>query len=543
VSTEDSTHYPGDVHLPFPEDSLLIDEHASLYDAMVRLEKCPIGFTVFAVDKKERVTGVLTRGDVIRYLIQKRPPNTVELTNLTVRDAMTPLAKNEPKDELHPEMLYIDDDSSVAWYEQLTQIRKDNRRRWNRIKLLPVLDGESRLVNVLDLESPRTRARLEALVMATAFPFIDEQKITNKAMEERRLAFDSIHYRTQRKKVAGLCDLLLTKKGGHFPMVEAIFNNARADEILLSLQRSEEWLKGHVSDADMTADARDQLLDKVARARERLASRYFDTGIRTYFPEGTDSEVCRKPQLIVVLGCRSQSLLKERVSAAWELMKQMEPSSDPFLVLSGGGDGHVESEAKRMLKLLRDESDSHSGSKLTTNHSKELGSLTLKLKENNIEILLEEDSRDTLGNAVFSWFTLRLHRFPYGLRAEDAVQLERMVLITDGLHAPRSYDIFRRVFAFRTASTETFAPKIAVRTVDRGKSADDHQKSQEALRSESRVNAETFRLVNLLTNGYDVIENGHVRSILGQMLRLHEFYKGRWDLVRKYQECWNTPEA
>jgi uncharacterized SAM-binding protein YcdF (DUF218 family) len=302
-------------------------------------------------------------------------------------------------------------------------------------------------------------------------------------------------------------------------------------------------LKGHVSDADMTAEDRDDLLKKVAQARDQLASRYFDTGRRQYFPEGCDAEVYTKPQLIVVLGCRDQNLLRERVSAAWVLMKQIDPSSNPFLVLSGGGDGHELSEAQRMLKLLSEECEKHSGSTLIHNYTKAAGVRTLKLKENNIQVLLEEDSRDTLGNAVFSWFTLQLHSCPYGLRAIDPNKLERMVLVTDSLHAPRSYDIFRRVFAFRTGAAQTSAPQIAVRTVKRGKTADDTHKSQEALRSESRVNAETFRLVNLLTNGYDVIENGHVRSILGQMLRLHEYYKGRWDLVRKYQLCWNTPDT
>jgi hypothetical protein len=541
VSTlpDDPSHYPGDVHLNFPSnDSLLIHEQASLYEAMERLEVCQIGFTIFAMDQSKCVTGVLTRGDVIRFLIKEKSKSSFELARSMVKDAMT----HRFGDDLNPTMLYIDDDEdSRPWYEQLTQLREKNRKRWNRIKLLPVLNADGHLVNVLDLESPRTRARLETLVMAKAFPFAPSLSIANHSMEERRLAFDSIHYKTQRKKVAGLCDLLLTQTGGQDLMLEAIFNNARADEILLSLQRSEEWLKGHVSDADMTAEDRDELLKKVAQARDQLASRYFDTGRRKYFPEGCDADVFRRPQLIVVLGCRNQSLLRERVSAAWVMMKEMESTSNPFLVLSGGGDGHELSEAQRMLKLLSEECETHSGSTLIVNQTKTGGVLMLKPKVNGIQVLLEEDSRDTLGNAVFSWFTLQLHNCPYGLRAGDPNKLERMVLVTDSLHAPRSYDIFRRVFAFRPHSAQTSAPRIAVRTVKRAMSADDRHKSQESLRSESRVNAETFRLVNLLTNGYDVIENGHVRSILGQMLRLHEYYKGRWDLVRKYQQCWNTP--
>ena len=522
-------------------DSLLISEQLGLYDAMDQLESCWIGFTVFAVDLNGCVTGVLTRGDVIRFLCRVRPKTTRDLADLKVKDAMIPRDGPTGKQS----MLYIEQDSSETWYEQLTRLKDNNKLRWTRIKLLPVLNRTGHLVNVLDLESPRTRARLEALVMANAFPLGDPTTITNTAMALRRSDFDSIHYTTHRQKVAGLCDLLLMRTGGRYSMLDAVFDNARADEIVLSLSRAEEWLKGHVSNADMKADDQKALLDKISNARSELVERYSDAGKHNeYFPESSEKEVYEKPQIIIVLGCRGQHFLRERVSAAWQVMKQMhKPASTPILVLSGGGDGHEVTEAERMLKLLQEECDRQPGSALSSQQHK-MNAATLTINGNAIDVVLEKDSRDTLGNAVFSWFSLYLYGCRYGLRTSDPNRLERMVLVTDGIHAPRSYDIFRRIFAFRSPSAGPPGPKIAVRAVERSMSLTDKgNTSLGHLRSESQVNLEIFRLVNLLTNGYDIIENGHIRSILGQMLRLHEFYKGRWDLVRKYQKCWNENDT
>src|SRR4051794_23379321 len=153
---------------PITADSLLISEHASLYDAMERIENCRTGFTIFAVDAANRVVGVLTRGDVIRFLQRTRPRDSQELAASTVRDAMTPRGDGTSG---RPEMLYIVAGRTRTWYQQLTEARKSNRSRWNRIKLVPVLNVKMQLVNVLDLESPLARTRLETLVMAEAFPF------------------------------------------------------------------------------------------------------------------------------------------------------------------------------------------------------------------------------------------------------------------------------------------------------------------------------------------------------------------------------------
>jgi hypothetical protein len=162
-------------------------------------------------------------------------------------------------------------------------------------------------------------------------------------------------------------------------------------------------------------------------------------------------------------------------------------------------------------------------------------------KDNNprADIVLEEDSLDTLGNALFTWLTLKREGKRYGLVNTSENKLRRLLIVTDGIHAPRSYDIFRRVFAFRTVGSEAEdAPNIAVKVVTPPEIGENViQVALDHMKSEAKTNNEIFRLSNPLASGFDVIGNGHVRSIFSQMIRLHELYRGRWDLVRKYHSC------
>jgi hypothetical protein len=248
-------------------------------------------------------------------------------------------------------------------------------------------------------------------------------------------------------------------------------------------------------------------------------------------PPDSNPAVKKNPELIVVLGCRGEKELRERVEAALYVVKHMKDTSSlRAIVLSGGGDGQITTEARRMLQVIKSKPGTHIEPK-----SGMANWFALEYCGRSIDVALEEDSLDTLGNAVFSWLTLKLTGERFGLTGSTN-RLERLLLVTNGMHAPRSHDIFRRVFAFRSALGVNESPEIVVRAVNLKPRKD--SAALDNLRSEAIANNETFRLVNPLTNGYDPIANGHVRSILGQMLRLHELYKNRWDLVRKYQACW-----
>lgn len=513
-------------------DALLIPETATLHDAIRRLNVCETGLTVFATDVDGAVTGALSRGDVLRFL--ERTSVDIDWRQCYVSQAMTPRVRGNSQ---RLPMLFIDATSINSWFEQVSEIRARHKSRWRRIKLLPVLDKKHKLLNVLDLESPRTRARIETIVMASAFPLErnTNAEITDTSLANRRLEFDSIHYGTHWQKVRGLCDILLERKGGTSPMLHDVFNRARADEIVHGLWRYEEWLLGHLPATGMTKIEHDKLREQIKAARAGLARRYQDAAASNYFPVAPEKVAYELPELVIILGCRPENKLRERVEAALDVVRRSK-GAPPTLVLSGGGDGHAQSEAQRMMEhLQRSEPDIRPQQKR--------GWSTLVLGERSIDVVLEEDSLDTLGNAVFTWLTLKMEGDRYGLTSASTHRLERIVLVTDAIHAPRAHDIFRRVFAFRSQDQSGDGPIIVVRTVKTDASiAEAGSSALEHLRSEATANNEIFRLVNPLTNGFDVIADGHVRSILGQMLRLHKLYSNRWDLVRKYHRCWSKQD-
>ncbi len=485
---------------------------------------------IFAVNENRQVEGVLTRGDVIRCLLKNRleRSNLKPIDSLLVREAMTPRAGSTKRC-----MLYIEEKGEVSWFVQLTKMRDANRARWHRIRLLPVLNREMRLANILDLSSTRTRTRLETLVMAKAFPLENSNgQLTDKALFDRRSVFDQIHYTTHWKKLSGLCDLLLTLTGGNYPMIEDIFNGARADEIIHALVRSEDWLKGHVSKATMSRKDQEVLLGRIVSAKNRLVKQYSQAVTQHYYPTNAMQAIYKKPEVIIVLGCKDGDQQTRRVEAALSVVENLGATRRPVtMVLSGGGSGHEQSEAQVMFDMLQ------SRLAQATKLRSKPGMWTISRRGYaKVMVMLEEDSLDTLGNAVFSWLLLKLNG--YKLLGSDKNRLKRLVLVTDGMHAPRSYDVFRRVFAFRTDASKTpSGPQIVVRTAEK-KESEDERTALEHLRSESQTNNEIYRLVNPLHNGFDVIDDGHVRSILGQMLRLHKLYLHRWDLARKYQQCW-----
>lgn len=382
--------------------------------------------------------------------------------------------------------------------------------------------------------------------MAGAFPLRSAEAekavtFTDSAIANRRASFDSSHYSTYWKKVHGLCDLLLKKQGGKYLEVNAVFNYARADEIVHGLFRVEEWLKGHVANEETQEKDHAELLKKITTAREHLVTRYTEAATGQYYPADAVPDVYTNPQIVVVLGCKDNVAMNDRIAAAIDVIRDMRSDCPvPALVLSGGGFGQEKSEAERMLEELRCKYFEKDSSSSLSKHGEKPNWWVLKTLGRTFEVALEQDSLDTLGNAIFSWLTLKLDGEKFGLRSTSRNRLERLVVVTDGIHAPRSYDIFRRVFAFRPGALGVeHAPRIVVRTAASPVLTSEEKKvALDHLRSESLTNAEIFRLVNPLTNGFDVIENGHVRSVLGQMLRLHKLYHGRWDLVRKYHNCW-----
>jgi CBS domain-containing protein len=505
-----------------------IDENTSLLDAINRLEACQVAFTIFATNSEGHVSGVLSRGDVLRHIARIASQGTaLDLSVIKVRDAMTPRVQDQLPNDRH--MLFISTVSEKTWYDQLTDVRKQNHDKWRRLRLLPVLDEDCQLVNVIDLESSRTRTRLEAIIMAQEFALSSP----SYGIAERRADFDSIHYDTRLRKLQGICKLFENGTDG-FKAMCSVFENARADELLHTLAQAEEWTKGYICNSGSSTGIWEKLKTDIPKLRAKFAEQYARISSTKTYPSDFDRKVLDEPEIIVVLGSNDKGVTEVRVQALTDLFVTKKLMSPPTLVLSGGGVWQGESEASFMLKKLQNVLP-----RMTLSLVKD-GWYKLIDKDNNprADVVLEEDSLDTLGNAVFTWLTLK-REDRYGLVATSTNKLQRLLIVTDGLHAPRSYDVFRRVFAFRTVGSEPeAAPNMAVKVAAPSEiSADALRVALDHMRSEARTNNEIFRLSNPLASGFDVIGDGHVRSILSQMIRLHERYRERWDLVRKYHSC------
>jgi uncharacterized SAM-binding protein YcdF (DUF218 family) len=110
-----------------------------------------------------------------------------------------------------------------------------------------------------------------------------------------------------------------------------------------------------------------------------------------------------KADAIVVLGCRSSARLRRRIERGVRLYRE---GGAPVLLLSGGGSGPTpEAEIMRGIALARGVPQA--------------------------ALLLEPNSRDTLGNARETALLLRAHA------------LRSVVLVSDRAHLPRAALLFR----------------------------------------------------------------------------------------------------
>src|ERR1700745_2948962 len=106
---------------------LVIPETATLLEAIWRLNRCTTGFTVFCENASNQITGVISRGDILRF-IEKHPDWTPEDASFSVRDAMTPHRSGAgPRI-----MLFVRIEGERSWYDQITSIREQNWEYWNR---------------------------------------------------------------------------------------------------------------------------------------------------------------------------------------------------------------------------------------------------------------------------------------------------------------------------------------------------------------------------------------------------------------------------
>jgi vancomycin permeability regulator SanA len=206
------------------------------------------------------------------------------------------------------------------------------------------------------------------------------------------------------------------------------------------------------------------------------------------------------PDVLIVLGA-NPPLLEQRIHYASELAKQY---SEAMVVVSGGGFNVDETEAERMYKIL----------------------LSKGVSSNRI--IMEVDSMDTIGNALFSKLILKKQNMiKEGLR---------VLVVTSKFHAARSLNYFTRIF-----SPECRVAVSCIATLDK---PDRIAYARHELLAEYQAQnsvfsfqtGESFELKNQQYGESNAKKEFALddQTLLFQLLSKHELYKDRYDLWRKF---------
>ncbi|GGA98885.1 hypothetical protein GCM10011491_28910 [Brucella endophytica] len=197
-----------------------------------------------------------------------------------------------------------------------------------------------------------------------------------------------------------------------------------------------------------------------------------------------DESAYRSPDGIVILGA-NQPRLDQRLAHALPIIQRYK---DVPVILSGGG-RTIALEAQTMHDYL-------------ARHG---------VAEDRL--IMEPDSLDTIGNAVFSGLALM----------KKGIRGGKMLLVTSDFHAPRALFLFRSVLGpgFRVAVSSTASPGTDV-----------------AARIESELQQEALAIRDVLH--WPAIAGQPPRPVEGicgvfyQLLLRHKLYESRWDLARRY---------
>jgi CBS domain-containing protein len=249
-----------------PHTPLTIAVNASTSEAIDRLNRCSATLTLIVVDERDRVVGTLTDGDFRRWL---RPTNgpppsdkPLELSKISVRQVMHP----SPVVAMPPD----------SWFDKITEARDQERERGIHIRLIPVLNQECRLVDVLDLFVSKQRTRLEAILMAKArLEDVNERPeggkympcTTHEAVSARRQRYETIRYAYELDKYAALQSVIETE-------FSAIKNRRRLDELYMALKRGQDWARSFSPPSDILQQTLESLSGRLEEAKTTLIIKY-----------------------------------------------------------------------------------------------------------------------------------------------------------------------------------------------------------------------------------------------------------------------------
>lgn len=120
----------------------LISKNITLLEALSRIcDLAPEPLVLFVIDEEERMVGTLTDGDSRRALI----------AGASVTDKVEKI--------MHRDFNYMK-------VENLDNVKEIKRQRDIKMKLIPVLDTDCHIVEIINLETHRTRLPIDAVLMA-----------------------------------------------------------------------------------------------------------------------------------------------------------------------------------------------------------------------------------------------------------------------------------------------------------------------------------------------------------------------------------------
>ena len=196
-------------------------------------------------------------------------------------------------------------------------------------------------------------------------------------------------------------------------------------------------------------------------------------------------------EALVVLGSKDNHEQSKRVNSLYEYIKTREnPESIGCILFSGGGYDVNKSESISMMD--------------------EFLSIKSPVLENiKCALICEEDSLDTVGNALFSRYILNNYK------------ICNIKVFTSTFHVPRTYNIFSRVFNPSSLSV------IGTNDYNFDKKIIESEFKSNFLSDESIFTMKCGELdIKLYFNDW--------RTLMIQLFLNHDLYKKRYDLMRKY---------
>ena len=198
-----------------------------------------------------------------------------------------------------------------------------------------------------------------------------------------------------------------------------------------------------------------------------------------------DKEQCDKEALIL-LGCKDKHEQSKRVKILHEYLLKM-PNSISCILFSGGGYDINECESSLMMNEF----------------------LAMKSPDLKCILICEDDSMDTVGNALFSRYIINNYEF------------SNVKVFTSTFHVTRTYNIFSRVFDPSSLSVI---------------GTNDYNFNSQTIESELKSNFLSDKSIFTMKCGeIDIhLDFQDWRTSMLQLFINHDLYKKRFDLMRKY---------